>query len=343
MDGMNKACDKSGQVNIGRYPGGCVDKAMTLNERISPEDSEFERGHGKPLRIGVGIATCGRPQVLSKTLTALKQQTRLPDAIGVCAPSRLDTGDLSREHSVRILIGPNGLCHQRNAILEALIDLDIIIFFDDDFVPEAQYVEKIETLFRTDNAIVMATGSLLADGILGPGITFNQAMETLESSRSFSSHAGLNCARKVEDIYNCYGCNMAIRLQPVRTHNVRFDEALPRYSWLEDVDFSRQLAAHGRIVKAMGTYGVHLGVKSGRIPGHNLGYSQIANPVYLSRKKTLAWHRALYIMAHNLTSNTFKSIWPEAYIDRRGRLLGNIRGIIDLLMGRLHPQKVLKT
>ncbi len=316
---------------------------MTLNEKIVPEDSEFERQNGKPLRIGIGIATCGRPQVLSETLGALKQQTRLPDAIGVCAPSRLDTGDLSQQENVRILIGPNGLCRQRNAILEALIDFDIVIFFDDDFVPEAQYIEKLVDLFKADTTIVMATGSLLADGILGPGISFNQAMEILESSQSSLSRAGCNSERNVEDIYNCYGCNMAIRLQPVRAHNVRFDEALPRYSWLEDVDFSRQLAAHGRIVRAMGAYGVHLGVKSGRMPGHNLGYSQIANPVYLSRKKTLAWHRALYIMTRNLTSNTYKSIWPEAYIDRRGRLLGNIRGIIDLLMGRLHPQKVLKT
>ncbi len=52
------------------------------------------------------------------------------------------------------------------------------------------------------------------------------------------------------------------------------------------LDFSRLVARYGQVVSAKQLEGVHLGTKVGRSPGVRLGYSQIANPVYLMRKRT---------------------------------------------------------
>jgi hypothetical protein len=89
------------------------------------------------------------------------------------------------------------------------------------------------------------------------------------------------------DTYKGYGCNMAPRLVPLHRHSLRFDEDLPLYGWLDDVDLCRRLSAYGRIVKNWNMIGVHLGTKRGRTAGIRLGYSQIANPIYLRRKGTL--------------------------------------------------------
>lgn len=42
-------------------------------------------------------------------------------------------------------------------------------------------------------------------------------------------------------------------------------------------------------------------------------------------------------IARNLAANMVQSIRPEACIDRRGRLMGNLTGLHDLALLRLHP------
>lgn len=142
--------------------------------------------------------------------------------------------------------------------------------------------------------------------------------------------------------YNAYGCNMAIRMAPVRQHGLRFDETLPLYGWLEDVDFSRRLAPYGKIVKSPSLCGVHLGVKSGRNSGLKFGYSQIANPLYMVRKRTLSPARALAQISRNLCMNRLKLRAPEPWIDRAGRWRGNRLALADMLRGRLSPQRILE-
>ena len=106
---------------------------------------------------------------------------------------------------------------------------------------------------------------------------------------------------------------------------------LPLYGWLEDVDFSRQLAPFGKIIRNEGMIGVHLGSKGGRGSGVRTGYSQIANPLYLWRKGTLRLDRALIQMCRNILANYAKLMRPEPWVDRRGRALGNALGFRDLV------------
>ena len=77
---------------------------------------------------------------------------------------------------------------------------------------------------------------------------------------------------------------------------------------------------------------MHLGTKAGRLSGRRLGYSQIVNPVYLRTKGTITRASLLQHWFKNIVSNVVLSLRPEPYVDRRGRLHGNILGFRDLLL-----------
>jgi GT2 family glycosyltransferase len=209
-----------------------------------------------------------------------------------------------------------------------------MMFFDDDFVPCEDYLASFERIMVVNPDVVLTTGRVLKDGILGPGLAIEVADDILAAAASEPAPEILETA------YNGYGCNMGVRLRPVREHGIGFDERLALYGWLEDVDFSRHLARFGRVVSAPATRGVHLGVKLGRQPGLRLGYSQIANPVYLIRKGTMSPRRALRLMVRNLLANACRVWRPEPWVDRSGRLHGNLKAVFDLALGRLDPARV---
>jgi GT2 family glycosyltransferase len=285
------------------------------------------------VRLAVGIATIGRPALLGAVLEEFARQTRRPDRIIVCAPTADDVAGIPADHA-DVIIGPRGLTRQRNVIIDRLDDCDLLQFFDDDFVPATTYLAEIERVFIADPGVAMITGEVIADGIIGPGFDIAEARRRL--ARTMASGGTL------QPVENGYGCNMAVRLAAVRAAQCRFDERLPLYGWLEDVDFSRQLAREGRIAKMDAARGVHLGVKQGRQSGVRLGYSQIANPIYLSRKGTCPWSRTLRQMSRNVAMNLARSLKPEPYVDRAGRFAGNLKAIRDLMTGRLDPERILE-
>jgi len=290
-----------------------------------------------PLRIAVGVATSGRPAILAQTIGLLLSQSRKADEILIC-PARESDADptgWNNDPAVRLVHGQPGLPAQRNTLLAASGSADVVVFFDDDFFPEPDFLAEIESLFRRRPDVVMATGQVLADGILGPGLTPEEALVCLANAGSATSEV-------IEEVHNGYGCNMAVRMQPVRDNALRFDETLPLYGWLEDVDFSRRLAPSGRIVRSTRLRGVHLGNKGGRTKGVRLGYSQVVNPLYMVRKGTLARGRAYRQIARNIAANAMKTFRPEPWVDRRGRLIGNLRGAIDAARGKLDPRRVLQ-
>jgi GT2 family glycosyltransferase len=292
-----------------------------------------------PIRIAVGIATAGRRQQLSLTLRQLETQILAPGQILVCPASPDDFDPAVGERlgsSFTLVRGPRGLCAQRNAILRESGSADVIVFFDDDFYPASDYLHIVGRLFAEHPDVVVATGHPRLDGASGPGIPHLRAVEYVESLTACPS-----AADKLSETYGGYGCNMAIRLAPVRQHAVEFDENLPLYGWLEDIDFSRRLAPYGRIVSTSQLRGAHLGTKSGRTSGRRLGYSQIANPVYLLRRGSLSPTYALRHMARNFFNNAFRCLHAEPWVDRRGRLVGNLVALSDLAVGKLDPRRIL--
>ncbi|MBY3467219.1 glycosyltransferase [Rhizobium laguerreae] len=288
----------------------------------------------RPLRLAVGIASAGRPSILKETVDYL---TALPDQaerLIVCVPVIDDAAGLADRLGVEVIVGSRGLTSQRNRIIQAAADTDILIFLDDDFIPAATFLSRMAAVFAANPDVTIATGEVLADGILDGGLSMPKALQVLET-------AGEG-AEQVTEVYNAYGCNMAVRLSPVLQHALAFDEQLPLYGWLEDVDFSRSIARYGRSVRVEGARGVHLGVRSGRQPGRRLGYSQVANPVYLIRKGTMSKGRAVAQIGRNILANTRGLLFNDRLIDRWGRLNGNLLALSDLLVGRLSPSRILE-
>ncbi|MGZ2485072.1 GT2 family glycosyltransferase [Rhizobium pisi] len=290
---------------------------------------------GRALRVAVGIASAGRASTLRETVDYLAGLPDQAERLIVCVPTIDDAAGLTDRRSLDIIVGSRGLTSQRNRIIQAAAaDTDILIFLDDDFIPAATFLSRMASVFATKPEVVIATGEVLADGVLDGGLGMSEALQVLETAGE--------AAEQVTDVYNAYGCNMAVRLSPVIEHAVSFDEQLPLYGWLEDVDFSRSLARYGRSVRVEGARGVHLGVRSGRQPGRRLGYSQVANPAYLIRKGTMSKGRAIAQIGRNILANVSGALSNDRLIDRWGRLNGNLLALSDLLIGRASPSRILE-
>jgi GT2 family glycosyltransferase len=288
-----------------------------------------------PLRLAIGIPTRGRPDVLAETLREIATQTRRPDRVVVCATAPADVETASGPPAeAELLFTASGLPRQRNAILDHVQDCDILLFLDDDFLMAPDYVAVTLAAFAAHPDLVVTTGWLIADDSRGPGLS-------AEAGRALLAADPPGAPATVERAEYGYGCNMALRMATVRAHAERFDERLPLYAWSEDMDFNYRLARFGWIAKLHGARGVHLATKTGRTPGRRLGYSQVANPIYLFRKGSYSFGRAARSVGRNLLANAAKSVQPEPYVDRRGRLWGNMLGFVDLARGRLAPERIL--
>ncbi|OWO95144.1 glycosyl transferase [Rhizobium esperanzae] len=302
---------------------------------VSSDTEAMVRSASRPLRISVGIASAGRPSILLETVNYLAGLPDQPQRLIVCVPGIDDAAGLTDRLDVEIIIGSRGLTSQRNSIIRAsAADTDVLIFLDDDFIPAATFLSRMAAVFSAKSDVAIATGEVLADGILDGGLDMSKALQALHTAGEGSD--------RVTDVYNAYGCNMAVRLAPVLEHALAFDEQLPLYGWLEDVDFSRSIAHYGRSVRVEGACGVHLGVRSGRQPGRRLGYSQVANPVHLIRKGTMSKGRAIAQIGRNILANASGLVLNDHLVDRWGRLNGNLLALTDLLAGHVSPSRILE-
>jgi GT2 family glycosyltransferase len=274
---------------------------------------------------------------LREALCDIRRQTRLPDDVIICGSNSADVAGSTEVYpDAKIIFNAAGLPGKRNAILATATQADVIVFFDDDFIADRQWLEQVGRIMDLEPDIVVATGSVIADGVNGPGLTPAVAREILGANHHTPS-------ARVTPAVNAYGCNMALRLGPMRQNGIIFDERLPLYGWQEDVDLSLRLAPHGRVVRVEAASGVHLGVKGGRASGIRLGYSQVANPIYLAQKKAgYPLTRVISHIARNMAMNIARSVRPEPYVDRQGRLKGNLIAFGDLVRGRMKPERILE-
>ncbi|MDJ1157077.1 glycosyltransferase [Chelatococcus sp. SYSU_G07232] len=289
------------------------------------------------MKLVVIIPTLGRGNILRKTLAHLEHQRRLPDEVIVSAPdeTHVEPQTFTRLR-VSHVFGATGLCAQRNRALSCVLPrFDIITFFDDDFLPAHDYLQKVVTEFagNPDWAVVM--GRVVADGARTQGLSFEEGLAALRRAED-----GCPPEREIVDHPGAYGCNMSIRAAQIG--DLRFDERLVLYGWQEDIDFTGQLRRRGRVVAVSTLIGVHLGLKTGKGSGLRLGYSQVVNPIYLMRKGTMGMGFGLELMSRNIAANILRSLRPEPYVDRRGRLRGNLLGLYHVARGRIEPEHILQ-
>ncbi|QKV17928.1 glycosyltransferase family 2 protein [Oricola thermophila] len=289
------------------------------------------------MKLVVVIATLGRKEQIAPLLSRLEKQVRLPDEVVISAPDSSHIGDLgSFSFPVTTLFGRTGLTAQRNTALEYAVGrFDLITFFDDDFIPADGYLHHLEEAVAANPDWAAITGRVIRDGATTEGLTWEQGIQALQDARDIKPPK-----EPVEDLVGAYGCNMSIRASMVQ--DLRFDERLVLYGWQEDTDFTSQLRSRGRVVRDNRLIGVHLGVKSGRVSGERFGYSQIVNPVYLIRKGSVPANYLLPLLLRNVLMNTVRSLKPESYVDRRGRLRGNLLGMLHLARGRVEPEYIVE-
>jgi len=298
----------------------------------------------KASRVLLAIATAGRRQQISLTLEQLARLNPLPVHVIIVPASPEDFDRPQNELPFPLTVIParsKGLTAQRNMVIDAItaglvVEAEILLFIDDDFYPCRNYIGAVDEAFRKRPDAVGFSGRPILDGATGPGVTHEDAVRAVRQADE------LKAPEFVEATYGAYGCNMSFSILAIKTTGARFDEHLPLYGWLEDVDFSRQVAHHGAILRSSQLRGVHLGTKSGRVSGRRLGYSQIANPAFCVSKGTMSRSFALKQMFRNVAKNLFRVLLPEAWIDRQGRLSGNLQAIGDWVRGNLHPLNVTR-
>jgi len=196
------------------------------------------------MKLGLVIASHGRPEILQKVLMKLMCQPRIPDEIVISAVTEADVPEFCPGTvNLQTVFGSAGLTSQRNRGMSHLNDTtDLIVFIDDDFIVGDNYFLKLEKIFEHDHSIVAVTGEVIADGASSPGFTFTQGVQLVERY----------CRQKEPATYmretrGTYGCNMAFRVESIGS--LRFDERLPLYGWQEDLDFCGALRGRGRIVR----------------------------------------------------------------------------------------------
>ncbi len=288
--------------------------------------------------VAVIVASLGRPAEIADLIEGLRTQTHQPDQIVLSVTS---DADLPPAHDgMTVVMGSKGLCAQRNRGLDAISgEPDIIAFFDDDYLPSRFTLAGIAHAFSKWPDVVGLNGELLADGVKHGGVSLEDA-QALISAHDEKGPPDPASFEIQTDLSGLYGCNMVYRRAAIG--ETRFDENLPLYGWQEDIDFAAQLLPRGRLVKTNAFFGVHRGVKGARQSGLRLGYSQIANPLYLARKGTMARSYALRLAAKNMLANHARVLRPEPWIDRAGRASGNWRALFDALRGRADPRRILQ-
>ena len=299
----------------------------------SPDLAAFSNG------TAVIISTRGRPNIVNALVKQLEEQTLPPDHIFVVATCAEDIVELDRKNErLTVTIGRQGSTFQRNDGLKlAGSRFSHIVFFDDDFVPSRFWLERMTAIFDARPDIAGMTGHVLADGTRTVGIDRDDALlmvELKDIDRPYSRTLNDNFAYGSN-----VGCNMAYRYSKI--HDITFDENLPLSAWHADSDFRGQMEKRGHFVRADALWGVHLGHKTGRGSGVTLGYSQIANAFYLARKGTVPARFLAEIAFKNIFINTLRSLRPEPFVDRRGRMRGNIIALADFVRGRLAPDRIL--
>lgn len=287
----------------------------------------------------VVVATKDRPQALNRLLDSLQHQTVRPDTIIVsaCSPGDVDEKYFSA-NNIQVLFGPPNLPAQRNrALVQIRQKAEIVIFFDDDFIPSRFWIERVQMLLKNQPEIGGVTGRVLADGVKSTEITWATGQSIVTEADDSVSPISIDDRISTARV-SPYGCNMAFRASAIQ--NLEFDERLVLYGWLEDRDFGSRAARRSRMAFTDRLWGVHLGASNGRTSGLRFGYSQVVNPWYLKKKGTMEPLDVHSYIVRALVKNTLGTVFRSSEIDRWGRLKGNLIGLMDILRSRWAPERI---
>ena len=297
---------------------------------------------GTAASVAVVLISKGRPEILDETIDSVLEQSLRPSQVIVVVPGRQDLPLRDRGDAVRHLVGPLGICVQRNAAIDVIpAETDLVAFFDDDFELRSDYLATGVAFLAANPEVVGFSGQLLANGSVSRA-------EAKQLVANFHQRPASDFTfQPTGKDYILHGCNMVIRR--VALSRERFDENLPLYAYGEDYEMTMRLERHGRVGKFSGCVGVHLETPGGRVREVQRGYSLIANNWYFVRKGSIhlslvmAWVRFWLICV----GRTFLiCTWNLAKRDRSKDWAGRIRGLwialTDIARGRCDPRRIVE-
>ncbi len=282
------------------------------------------------MHVSILIASCGRPAMLHETIASLKRQTVQADCIIVSVASEKDIlPETYHEPNIKVILaGKPSLTAQRNVALDNTpANTDLVIFLDDDVEASADYVERAQKYIASHPDVAGMCGE-----------TVGGTIQEREEARRFL--AGVNTATEAEaPSRGLYGCNMVVRY-PV-ANQVRFDERLTYYAFMEDHDFGVRCTAFGRVTQYFGCKLVHFRTPSGRISPVRLGYVQMMNPYYLWSKGSIYFREFVARGPRYLLANLSGLVLGlGSRRDRWGALRGNLIAVKDILLHGAVPERV---
>lgn len=288
------------------------------------------------LKISAVVPTVSRHDALIRLVDALQSQTQplaqlvlsVPDA-SVAIPA-----SLGERPGVTVVTSGKGAARQRNTGIAALgPETDVVVFLDDDSVPREDYVAQVDAVFSESPDIVGMTGRMARDGAVE-----KVELSPVELGEALARSHAEDGAEQQTPSSSLYGCNMAIRYSDIVA--TPFDEGLPLYSWLEDLDVARRLRSRGRVVRDPRCVVAHQGNSSGGRTQHiRFGYSSVANPLYLKEKGSIGWVDVMRLVGVPLAGN-LRGLVGAGSAERRERLRGQGMAVTDLVRGRLNPGRI---
>lgn len=279
------------------------------------------------MKIGVVIASTMRPATLAATLSSLSGQNRIADEIVVSIVSRVDL-PTPLPAGAKAIFSERGASRQRNQGTKSLSrDTDIVVFLDDDMILHRDYLRGIERAFADEPNAALIMGHLLANG----GVSVSQATSLLDRRSVSNDYYTVK-----RDFGGVYGCNMCARYSVAIAEP--FDERLPLYSYMEDMDFGTRVRRHGHIGYYFGSLAVHLRASEGRVCHRVLGFSEVMNPAYLASKGTIPPQHAIssFIIRKPLANIVRLIIGPQRLV-RYERVIGNCIALGLVLRGKIDP------
>ena len=291
------------------------------------------------MKTTVVICSANRPDVLAETVeSVLGGQSVPPVEIIISVFNQTHVTEETRaQRGVRVVLsGIQGTCAQRNAAAR-VVQTPYTLFLDDDVELAANFIESMERLLDHATDAVAATGYLVIDGA-------RSARGDAGLDRSVARFYATNYVREHKNYDHGEGQNIFVRSQVFE--KVLFDENLPLYGWLEDLDFATNILRYGRIIMNTETCWAHIGSPGGRTTGLRFGYSQVVNPLYLWRKngkprltRVIFGHWFRYL-AYNYRRELIKH--PTDRSDRSGRFTGNLMALRHVLAGKVDPSYILE-
>ncbi|MFC2075964.1 glycosyltransferase family 2 protein [candidate division KSB1 bacterium] len=230
---------------------------------------------GTEFTVSAVIPTTGAVHKLTPLIEGLRRQSRPPDELLLVMPAEAESGHLNDllgrrdDPAVKIIPSPLGLTLQKNRGAEAASG-NILIFFDDDIIPEKKFVEELIRVFADDRdgRIAGAAGficnrsakrrpliALIEKSFFLPGPGDGRFRKS-----GFPTWPDESAAETPVEFLP--GGLTAYRREVVEAFG--FDENLPGYGYLEDADFSFRTSRRFRHMFVPAARCLHLSSPRGR-------------------------------------------------------------------------------